>query len=387
MAILGVRNRFRLIAVISFALTVCSFVTVSDQEPAFARGVDADRNNADRDISVRIGVLGLFHPQEFVVETIDGAALILRAGDEQVVLEKSSGPSSGSVRISDSGIALSVEARDFQANSVEVSGRNGEPADFILAIPGKIVRRYHGALELTPSEGRVLAVLTLDREAAVASIVAAEADPDTPAEALKAQAIATRSYLVAGRGRHRDFDFCDTTHCQFFREPPAPDSSVAMAVAATRGMVLAYNSQVFPAMYTRSCSGKTHTPAQVGLTTAAYPYYSVECAHCRAHPQRWTSRVSAEAASFLKNSDEASRLQIDRLLGWSAVPSNDFVTRKEGDEILLTGAGNGHGIGLCQAGAKAMAREGANFQAILKHYYPNTAVVIWNRSFDLARRN
>ena len=85
---------------------------------------------------------------------------MLRAGDEQVVLEKSLGPSSASVRISDSSITLSVEEHQFQASSVEVSGRNGEPADFILAIPGKIVRRYHGTLELTPSEGRVLAVLT-----------------------------------------------------------------------------------------------------------------------------------------------------------------------------------------------------------------------------------
>jgi SpoIID/LytB domain protein len=121
--------------------------------------------------------------------------------------------------------------------------------------------------------------------------------------------------------------------------------------------------------------------------TAAYPYYSVECAHCRTRPQRWTSRISAETAPFLKISDEASRLQIDRRLGWSAVPSNDFVVRKERGEILLMGMGNGHGIGLCQAGAKAMAREGANFQEILKHYYPNTAVVIGNRSFDVARRN
>ena len=89
----------------------------------------------------------------------------------------------------------------------------------------------------------------------------------------------------------------------------------------------------------------------------------------------------------MKGPDEASRLAFDRRFGWSAVPSNDFVAKEEGGEIVLTGAGNGHGIGLCQAGAKAMAREGATFEEILKHYYPNTAVVIWNRSFDVARRN
>src|SRR6266571_2973368 len=65
----------------------------------------------------------------------------------------------------------------------------------------------------------------MDRETATASVVAAENTPDTPLEALKAQAVAARSYFVAGRGRHHDFDFCDTTHCQFLREPPSADCS------------------------------------------------------------------------------------------------------------------------------------------------------------------
>src|SRR5208283_1270192 len=63
------------------------------------------------------------------------------------------------------------------------------------------------------------AVVTMDLEPAVASVVAAEGTVDAPSEALKALAVAARSYFVAGKGRHRDFDFCDTTHCQFLREP------------------------------------------------------------------------------------------------------------------------------------------------------------------------
>ncbi len=78
-------------------------------------------------------------------------------------------------------------------------------------------------------------------------------------------------------------------------------------------------------MYTRSCSGRTHTPAEVGLAAAAYPYYSVECKHCLTYPARWSSRISAQDAAALRSSDEAARLNIDRRLGWSAVPSNDFV--------------------------------------------------------------
>ena len=54
---------------------------------------------------------------------------------------------------------------------------------------------------------------------------------------------------------------------------------------------------------------------------------------------------------------------------------NDFVMRKEGAEFVLQGIGEGHGIGLCQAGAKAMAEAGADFREILTHYYPNTLTI------------
>jgi SpoIID/LytB domain protein len=173
---------------------------------------------------------------------------------------------------------------------------------------GKITRHYHGTLEIKPSGGALTALVAMDLETAVASAVAAESTPDTPLEALKAQAIAARSYFVASRGRHLDFDFCDTTHCQFLREPPVPDSAVANAAEATRGLVLAHDSQPFAAMYTRSCSGRTRTPAELGLPSAAYPYYSVQCEYCRSHPVRWSSRISARDAAAVHSSDESTRL-------------------------------------------------------------------------------
>jgi stage II sporulation protein D len=213
----------------------------------------------------------------------------------------------------------------------------------------------------------------MDLETAVASVVAAEGTAEAPSEAMKALAVAARSYLVAGKGRHRDFDFCDTTHCQFLREPLASPTA-AQAISATRGLVLAFQSQPGAAMYTRSCGGRTRTPAELGLPPAAYPYYSVDCKYCRRHPSRWESRLSAEDAATLHNSNESSRLRLVRRLGWSAVPSNNFVVRKEGGQNVLRGVGRGHGIGLCQAGAKAMAEEGANFLEILSHYYPNTVI-------------
>jgi stage II sporulation protein D len=351
-------------------IPVCCSVVAQD----FVNAPIAEANLDTRG-EVHIGVLGLFHPQQLTVSAASGSALVLYAGDESVTLEKSSGIDSATVRISGNHVEVSAGERAMTASSITVASRKNEPVDFILAVPGKITRHYRGTLQIEPSSGVLLAVVTMDIETAVASVVAAESAPETPPEALKAQAVAARSYLTASRGRHHEFDFCDTTHCQFLREPPAAGSAVAAAVAATRNLVLAYDSHPFAAMYTRSCSGRTRTPVELGISPAAYPYFSVECAHCRNHPVRWSTRISARDVASLHPSDESARLNIDRRLGWSAVQSNDFVVTTTGNQSIVAGTGQGHGIGLCQSGARAMAEEGVDFRQILSHYYPNTDIV------------
>ena len=354
------------------ALLLLAFVSIPIQQSASAFGVARGGSPA----TVRVGVLGLFHPRELRITSIAGQALVLRAGSHSIVLEKSSAVDSVVVQFAETGITATSHNSIFPAPAITLTGRNGEPVDFLLSVPAKITRRYHGTLEIKTDSRSLIPVIAMDLEIAVASVVAAESDPDTPVEALKAQAIATRSYFVSGRGRHHDFDFCDTTHCQFLREPPPVGSNVTQTVIETRGMVLAYNSKPFSAMYTHSCAGRTRTPEQLGLTAAGYPYYSVDCQHCRSHPIRWTTRISLANGAALRSSDESSRLNLDRLLGWNTVPSNDFVMKREGNEVTLQGAGNGHGIGLCQSGSKAMAEAGSNFRQILAHYYPNTAIII-----------
>jgi stage II sporulation protein D len=323
--------------------------------------------------NVRIGVLGLFHPRQLTISPPQGQALVVCAGDERLVLEHSSGVQTASVLLNGSEMVLQSGTRTVRAHSLTVAGRKNEPVDFVLAVPSKIARHYRGTLEIRQSAGHLLAIVTMDREIAVASIVAAENTTETPFEAIKAQAVATRSYLVASHERHYDFDFCDTTH--FLREPPAPGTAAARAVEATRDMVLAHESEPFAAMYTRSCAGRTHTPAELGLPEAAYPYYPVECKHCREHPVRWSSPISAEDAATLRSSNESARLRAARHLGWNTIPSNDFIVKKENGQILVEGIGRGHGIGLCQSGAKTMAADGADFRQILSHYYPNTTII------------
>lgn len=359
------------------ALVLLILIVLEAGVPASGHFAQAEEPRAN---AVRIGVFGLFHPSQLKVTPVAGAALVVHAGKEMIALEKSSGVESITVQSSTTGILLLVGKRVLHVPAVALSGRMDESTDFMLSVPDKISRRYRGTLEIGASEGKLTAVVRMDLETAVASVVAAESAPGTPLEALKAQAIASRSYFVASRGRHRDFDFCDTTHCQFLREPPTISSAATRAVEATRGMLLAYHAQPLPTMYTRSCSGRTRTPGDVGLPSDGYPYYSVECKYCRSHPARWTSRISASDATRLRSSDEFARLAVDRVLGWSAVPSNDFTismsnSHAANEKVVLEGKGQGHGIGLCQAGARFMAKEGASFREILSYYYPNTAIV------------
>jgi len=322
--------------------------------------------------TVRIGVLGIFHPAALTLSAGKKDAVVIRTAEKTIVLEPWS--RSAQVRLAGNRLVLTYRGQAWPVSQVQASGRSGAAADFLLSIPGKIKRTYRGTLEIEVVDAALTPIVTMDLETAVASVVQAESDADAPLEALKAQAVVTRSYFVAG-GRHTNFDFCDLTHCQFLQEPAAPTSLASTATRATQGLVLFYEERPVAAMFTRSCAGKTRTPAELGMPGGRYPYFAVTCDYCYANPTRWTRQLSPADAQQLLGKGEAGRLAIGRRLGWDAVPSNNYSARAEGDHVTLQGTGEGHGIGLCQRGAKAMASNGANFREILLHYFPNTRIV------------
>lgn len=320
---------------------------------------------------VRIAVAGLFHSNQFVVETLPSQPLIVHAGARDFTVGQSA---TGRVTVARNGqrLLLGINGANVSAQSVTFTGRTGE-GEFTLSIPPRFRRRYRGTLTITASKTELISVVEMDVETAVASVVAAEGPADARIEFLKALAVASRSYLIAGAPRHRGVDFCDTTHCQFLRNPPVPNSPAALAARDTRGLVLTYSDKPFAAMYSASCGGRSHTLAELGLAQHDYPYYAVECPYCRRNPDKWSARVAeAEAASVSQG--ERERLDLARKLGWNVVPSNNFESRQTTDGVVLSGVGHGHGLGLCQRGAAAMAREGQDFRAILAHYYPNTVL-------------
>ena len=165
---------------------------------------------------VRIGVLGLFHTTKIVVSPVLGEPLQCNAGAEPWLVREP-------LLLALQGPKLRIDGADNALDGpIACDNGAGGATEFVASVPGKISRRYRGRLEIRPESHELRVVVIMAIETAVASIVAAESPPHAPLEALKAQAVATRSFLLAGKGRHRGFDFCDTTHCQFLRSPPGP---------------------------------------------------------------------------------------------------------------------------------------------------------------------
>lgn len=322
--------------------------------------------------TVRIGVLGIFHPHELTIVADPTGALIIAAGGQRIFLQSGSSCSLLRVRSAGDNLLLSCGTMEIRERELHASGRNQQFAGFVLTLPGKIKRRYLGVLELKAKNGELYPIITMDLETAVASVIQAETTSGTPMEALKAQAVVSRSYFVSGGGRHSGFDFCDLTHCQFLREPPASDSPASNAAKSTHGLVLIYEEKPVAAMFTRSCGGRTRTPEEIRTPQTGYPYFSVRCDFCYNNPVRWTRKVSREDAALLRLRGENGRIAIGRRRGWDAVPSNNFTAQEAGGEVTLSGVGQGHGLGLCQRGARGMAESGSDFRVILDHYFPNT---------------
>ncbi|MGB0123760.1 MAG: SpoIID/LytB domain-containing protein [Silvibacterium sp.] len=282
--------------------------------------------------TVSIGVFSLFHATQLRVMPAGSPILITVTGHAPVLLTGERGSQAAAIRLDGKGMLLG----QYRVTSIKVGARDGSETEFVLAIPGKITRRFRGALTVTVKDQQLVPVVRMDIETAVASIVSAESVPGAGQEALKAQAVAARSYLEAG-GRHRDYDFCDSTHCQFLRSPPAHGSPSDRAAKETQGLVLTWHGQVLAAMYSSRCGGRTVSLRQIGIPTEGYPYFSVVCAWCRRHPLLDAGRDSKPHRGVPEIND-----------------------------------GHGHGLGLCQYDAAGMAESGAKFDAILRHYYPET---------------
>jgi stage II sporulation protein D len=249
----------------------------------------------------------------------------------------------------------------------------------------------------------------------VLHVVASEASVEDQPEALKALAIAARTYALKNLGRHKEhgYDFCSTTHCQRF-ESVVSRPALSAAVKGTTGMVLRDDkNQIVDAYFSASCGGATaNLKALWGNEAPAY-LRGVRDDYCNTGPHyRWTDVIdSARLANALRSDprtdvgqnirdlsvahyDQTGRAElisiagerhrtingwefkliVGRALGWNVLKSSRFNVSRSGSQFVFRGGGFGHGLGLCQEGSHVMAQRGQSHQQILAHYYPGTSV-------------
>ena len=257
----------------------------------------------------------------------------------------------------------------------------------------------------------------LSLEDYVLGVMRAEGTMETAPEALKALAIAIRTYALKNAGRHAKdgYDFCSTTHCQrFVRGSTAPDPRLVAAVRATEGQVLVNDQgQVIDSYFGASCGGETANIGDLwGVTPPPY-LRGVRDEYCEAGPHaNWTDTISrvdllralqsdsrTDVGSYLdtikvSKRDETGRAEfinlegeqrktvrgwdfkivVGRVLGWNVLKSSRFEVSRSGSDFVFRGSGFGHGLGLCQEGAHVMAARGVTYQRILEKYFPGTSL-------------
>ncbi|MEM7556533.1 MAG: SpoIID/LytB domain-containing protein [Cyanobacteria bacterium P01_A01_bin.84] len=264
---------------------------------------------------------------------------------------------------------------------------------------------YRGRTLVIPTQKGITAVNWVDLEEYLYSVVGSEMDPRWPEEALKAQAIAARTFALQRREKNKShplFDLENTQLSQVYKGVIKETPTTYKAVDITKGKVLTYNNRPIESIF-HACSGG-HTENNEDFWTGkpipylrAVPGFDDNPQGLYAKRCIWQKTLSSEqiSAKFpsLKTIDKIEALDrtpngsITKLLitdtegkqvtieGGSKVRnkfilnSNKFNIQKQDDNFIFSGRGWGHGIGMSQVGAYYLASQNIDYLRILGHYY------------------
>ncbi|MDR2192302.1 MAG: SpoIID/LytB domain-containing protein, partial [Endomicrobium sp.] len=155
---------------------------------------------------------------------------------------------------------------------------------------------YRGYLSVVKAKSGFTVVNVLSIEDYLKGVVPKESSASWPEEALKAQAVISRTYTYANLNKHNKegFDMCSQTHCQVYGGAEAEVLSSNKAVIATKGEVLTYGGKLAQTVFHANCGGHTEDPKYVwNWTTATPPYLKgVKCGYCVDSPHsKWESSL------------------------------------------------------------------------------------------------
>jgi stage II sporulation protein D len=302
-------------------------------------------------------------------------------------------------------------------------------------------RRYHGRLLVRPANDQLRAINVIGVETYLPSVVGSEMPASWPLEALRAQAVAARTYSLRQRNPAADFDLKATVSSQVYKGLEAETASTRQATATTRGLVLMYGNSLINAVFHSSGGGVTENSGD--LWSKQLPYLvSVRDFDETSPVSQWKKDLAPEvlAQAFAEiggvnridviSSTASGRVRQARVLGPSGVlvlsgaqlrsrlglrstlvrfeaapfrfrnpadqgfsmagdpqpglparfstpfgtllgppPPPEFPLPQEPIGLVAIGRGFGHGVGMSQWGAFALAQRGERFDQILRHYY------------------
>ena len=255
-------------------------------------------------------------------------------------------------------------------------------------------------------------IKTIKIEEYLRGVLPKEMSPSFNEEALKAQAVAARTFALKNRKRHQaeGYDLCNTTHCQVYNGLSDAHERTDRAIDETFGEVLFYNDKLIEALFHTDSGGMTENAVDVWGTDFPYLRASTEV---KTKTMPWTVKFSLKEFSKKlvdnnKKIGDIKSIKVTKLeIGKSATDRSKSGRVKEltivgktaqvkltgnemrsifalkstlfdiainGDEVIISGYGWGHGIGLSQYGAQAFAENGSTYNQILTHYYHNTVL-------------
>lgn len=310
------------------------------------------------------------------------------------------------------GEAVSVRAGEYTFAVGKTSRRGSGTFTFteegVLYPKGSFLlggRRYSGALEGRRAHGEWLYINHVPIDEYLTSVVSHEMSPTWHREALKAQAVVARTYLLTKMKErtNQPYDVDATTNYQVYGGIKKNDSNARAAVAETHNEVLLYQGNLAETFFHSACGGTLASAREVWGKEIAY--LNVQSSpYCATAPvYKWQITIPFSeigrrlALRGVKNVSVAERSESKRVralkittaagvktvradkfrvaLGALKVKSTFFGVARKGNAVLLTGRGFGHGVGLCQWGTKVQAEErGMSYRRILDHYFPGTSL-------------
>ncbi len=233
-------------------------------------------------------------------------------------------------------------------------------------------RQYTGAVHFYWHANRWHIALETELEDYVAGVLVNEVGKGHAPALYTAHAAVSRTYVLNTYGRHRlaGYDVCDQVHCQAYDGVSTVNDTIRMACHASRHLVITDRlGRPIPAAFHSNCGGTTRTSQAVWQKASPHllPVQDVACTNgAHAHWERVINASDWKDWQIQKADEPMNHVESREKFG---LPSDRFEVSGDDEVVILSGRGFGHGVGMCQEGAIARAKNGASAWAILSTYY------------------